>query len=452
MRSPNLLLINPPVYDFSAYDLWSRPLGLLYLASVLRRTGCRVFWLDAMDRYDPWMKNKIHYRTHGDGHYYKSETVKPKVYRHIPRKYYRYGLPQDELRSRIEKIDNGHRVDAVLITSLMTYWYLGVFETIRLCKEMMPQTPVILGGIYATLYPEHARTFSGADAVITGPGETTLIRWVRETFHLPETPDDKALPDDVFPAYDLYPEPYHAAIQTSRGCPYRCPFCASAILSPTFNQRPPESVVHEIQWLTGSLGVRHIAFYDDALFVRSERHIKPILRRLIEQKIRVAFHSPNGLFARLIDRELAELMHQSGFVTIRLSFESSDSQRQNEMKKVSNVDLNRAISYLEQSGFQREKIKVYLMMGLNGQSPAEVAESIRFVHDQGVAVSLSSYSPIPGTRAWAEDVRRLPALREEPLLTNKTIYPMRHAQFRAEDFEVLKQMANEGNRKIYAHS
>jgi hypothetical protein len=33
-----ILLVNPPVYDFAAYDLWAKPLGLLYLSSLLKAT------------------------------------------------------------------------------------------------------------------------------------------------------------------------------------------------------------------------------------------------------------------------------------------------------------------------------------------------------------------------------------------------------------------------------
>ncbi len=66
------------------------------------------------------------------------------------------------------------RPDAVLVTSLMTYWYPGVTAAIRLVREYFPGVPVILGGIYASLCPDHARSHSGADLVLTGPWETGL--------------------------------------------------------------------------------------------------------------------------------------------------------------------------------------------------------------------------------------------------------------------------------------
>ena len=51
-RNLNLLLINPWIYDFTAYDFWSKPLGLLYIGSILREQGYGVSYIDCMDRYN----------------------------------------------------------------------------------------------------------------------------------------------------------------------------------------------------------------------------------------------------------------------------------------------------------------------------------------------------------------------------------------------------------------
>jgi hypothetical protein len=47
----HLLLINPWIYDFTAYDLWSKPLGLLYLAAFLRQQGFKISYIDCLDKY-----------------------------------------------------------------------------------------------------------------------------------------------------------------------------------------------------------------------------------------------------------------------------------------------------------------------------------------------------------------------------------------------------------------
>ena len=63
---------------------------------------------------------------------------------------------------------------AILVTSLMTYWYPGVQETIQLLRSVFPEVPILLGGIYASLLPEHAQEHCGANEVLVGPGEADL--------------------------------------------------------------------------------------------------------------------------------------------------------------------------------------------------------------------------------------------------------------------------------------
>jgi len=50
-KSPPLLLINPWIYDFAAYDFWAKPLGFLYLAAILRKNGFAINYIDCLDSY-----------------------------------------------------------------------------------------------------------------------------------------------------------------------------------------------------------------------------------------------------------------------------------------------------------------------------------------------------------------------------------------------------------------
>ena len=72
------------------------------------------------------------------------------------------------------------RPDLILVTSLMTYWYPGVQETIQELKSRLPDVPVVLGGVYASLCFDHAKQHSGADRVVRGPGEEGLLDLVQE--------------------------------------------------------------------------------------------------------------------------------------------------------------------------------------------------------------------------------------------------------------------------------
>ncbi|RLC23795.1 MAG: B12-binding domain-containing radical SAM protein, partial [Deltaproteobacteria bacterium] len=51
--TPNILLVNPWIHDFAAYDFWAKPLGLLSLASILRQHGFSITYIDCLDRFHP---------------------------------------------------------------------------------------------------------------------------------------------------------------------------------------------------------------------------------------------------------------------------------------------------------------------------------------------------------------------------------------------------------------
>ena len=55
--SKKILLINPWIYDFAAYDFWLKPLGLLYLGSLLRQNSHQVHFIDCLDPYHPAMQD-----------------------------------------------------------------------------------------------------------------------------------------------------------------------------------------------------------------------------------------------------------------------------------------------------------------------------------------------------------------------------------------------------------
>ena len=135
----NILLINPPVYDFAAYDLWAKPLGLLYLASILQTQNNKVALLDYMDRYFYGIESKSN--IYGCGHYIKTSIPKPESLKHIPRNYCRYGLPKE---SAFIWLKAQSAPDLIIVTSVMTYWYLGVIEAIETVKSVFPLVPIIL--------------------------------------------------------------------------------------------------------------------------------------------------------------------------------------------------------------------------------------------------------------------------------------------------------------------
>ncbi len=107
------------------------------------------------------------------GRWPKETLPTPQPLQGLPRRYGRYGLSLAQVHEALARLPQ--KPAAVLVTSLMTYWYPGVQAAIAVVREHYPAVPVILGGIYATLMPEHARKHSGADYVHTGPGEAAIL-------------------------------------------------------------------------------------------------------------------------------------------------------------------------------------------------------------------------------------------------------------------------------------
>jgi radical SAM superfamily enzyme YgiQ (UPF0313 family) len=187
-------------------------------------------------------------------------------------------------------------------------------------------------------------------------------------------------------------------------------------------------------------GVRDFAFYDDALLLDSEHHIKPILRSIGVHCPGARFHTPNGLHARFVDEELAWLMKNSNFRNIRLGLETIDSGRQKTTgNKVSKHEMEGAVAYLKKVGFSKKEIGVYLMYGLPGQQWEEVKDGVSFLKSLGVSIYLTEFSPIRGTKSWSELVGK-GVIHDnlDPLLTNNTVFSYLYSGYDPGDIKSMK--------------
>jgi radical SAM superfamily enzyme YgiQ (UPF0313 family) len=296
------------------------------------------------------------------------------------------------------------------------------------------------------LCPDHAKG-SGADVLISGDGILTVLEKLRQMFAV--TPSFIPSPDDLdalpYPAFDLYPIVRHVPILTSRGCPFRCSYCAAHLLHREFSRRDPFKVADEIDHWYRTLGIRNFSFYDDALLIKPGVLMIPLLRELLRRGITCSFHCPNGLHLREVTAECASLMKRSGFETIRFGFETSDAVRQRLTGgKTTNDEFLRAVGYLKEAGYRSEDIGVYILCGLPAQSPEEVEESIRYVREKGARPLLAEYSPIPGTALWEASVRASPfPIDKEPLFQNNTLLPCRDVRLSDKRFSALKRLARQ---------
>jgi radical SAM superfamily enzyme YgiQ (UPF0313 family) len=442
----NIVLINPWIYDFSAYDFWYRPLGLLSLASLLRMNGTHISWIDCLDSDHPEMHHEPNVRmpkrgSSGEGAYASERLPTPGALSKVPRYFKRYGVTP---RIFLKTLGSIHDPDMIMISSMMTYWYPGVFDIISYVKKTFPGVPVVLGGNYVTLCPGHASS-SGADFCLPGPAESSVPSLLKNLFNMDMTflPDLRDLDSYPYPSFDLIRNLDCVPIMTSRGCPYHCSYCASRILNNHFLRRNPFRVADEIEYWHSRFGIRNFSFYDDALLVNSPEMAVPLFREIIRRGLSAQFHCPNGLHLREITPELSSLMHRAGVRNLRFGFETSDSIRQIKTGgKISNDEFKEAIRYLRFAGYRTQDIGIYILCGLPGQPADEIRESIQFVRSLGTRPLLAEYSPIPGSDLWSDAISCSSyPIETEPLFHNNTLLPCKSASLTNEMYQSLKLMA-----------
>jgi hypothetical protein len=441
---PHILCVNPWVHDFAAFDFWARPLGLLTIAAILRQNRVRVSFLDCMNRFHPRKTNRVKVYWDGRGPFDKTPIPLPQVLDphlgHIRKQFTRYGALKAWIEQDLPAMD---RPDLILVTSLMTYWATGVAETIALLKKRFPGVPVVLGGIYATLCETHARKYSGADHVVTGPAEPVLADLVETYtgFSLTHIPDPADLDTTPFAALDLQDTMAYAPILTSRGCPFSCEYCASSFLEPRFRRRSPENVFQEICHWHNNFQVKNFAFYDDAFLIQPEKYAFPLLERIIDEKMDLFFHTPNAVHIKEISAKAADLMFKADFKTIRLGLETADFSSHRHDIKVKRDEFLMAVDHLRTAGFAKDQLGAYLLCGLPGQNLDEVEGSITLVKRLGLTPVPAYYTPIPHTPMWADAVKHARFdITAHPALTNNSLFPCVRSQKDLARISQLKKM------------
>jgi len=435
-----ILLINPPIYDFAAYDFWIKPYGLLSVAGQLR--GQADFLLfDYLDRHnDCGLKKPSEANPQseirnpqsdrwGRGRFYHERIESPGPLKDIPRYFRRFGLPrawfQDYLREQ-------GPFDYALIQTMMTYWYPGVREVIEDLRRAWPDARIVLGGNYATLCTGHARGL-GADLVVVGADLQPLWEFLR-------TAPDLSQPA-LWEAYDTL---HVGVLKLTDGCPFQCSYCAVPKIYGKFQPRPLERSLSELATLV-ERGVENIAFYDDALLFDADEVLKPFLHEILRRGIAVNLHTPNALNARFLTAELVELMLRAGFKTFYLGFESASRRWQQVTGgKIFSEELARAVSRLRAAGADPREITAYQILGHPDSDLQELEASMHFVHRLGVRGMLADFSPIPGT-ADGEACRRWVDM-DEPLMHNKTAFPIIRLGF--DEVNRLKDLQRVLNRSL----
>jgi radical SAM superfamily enzyme YgiQ (UPF0313 family) len=439
-RKPLALLIFPPVYDFALYDLFIKPYSLLRLGKWLESFGYRTELVNYLDYREPETAlslGKPRRKPDGTGKFFRQRIECPEILKGVGRRFARYGILRG---SGLRKL--GHLKQdppsLVLVSTVMTYWYLGVREVVQDIRRLFPKVPVVVGGIYATLCADHCRKVIGPDHLVRGGAYPQLAEILGGlSLPVPSRPPDERLlllPDVFTDAATLY---------LNRGCPFRCDYCASFVVCGDFVCGDPAFLFGMIREIHTSFGTRNFAFYDDALLTDGENGLFPLLQSVIEADLSLNFYMPNAVHLAQIDSRCARLLKQAGFREVRIGFESASRDFHCEMGRKLQVGmLADAVEELKIAGFTPHEIRVYLLAGLPGQLAEEVEASIRYAASFGIHIQLAEYSPVPFTRLWTKSVEMSPfPLEEEPLTHNNSILPLGWAGFNRSDLQSLKDLA-----------
>ena len=393
-------------------------MGLISCLNALNRAGANVGLLDCLSPMwsdIPWPK----IQKFGQGHFPKTPVPKPQTLEDIPRQFSRYGLPFDAVKRSLIQMHTAP--DLVVLTCTMTYWYPGALSMAHLIREIWPRTPVVLGGIYATLCPDHARNTEVFDLVVQGRLEDKE-NWNRIWKLLDSTPPP--LPENSgedFEQHHFYP-PDFSVILGSRGCPFSCDYCASSCLYPGFKQRDSDQIWKEVS-VQLERGVYNFVFYDDALLVNPEQWLIPVLHKLAQTGSTIRLHTPNALHVRYLTPKMCKLLYAAGLTTIRLGLESADFENRPD-SKLTKQEWDQGLENLFAAGFQPEQIGAYILFGLPGQDPGNIVRAVNFVHKYGIRPHLAYYSPIPGSELFPLAMENTPyPIDEEPLFQNRAIWP-----------------------------
>lgn len=283
--------------------------------------------------------------------------------------------------------------------------------------------PVICGGVHITMMP---RSLSrNIDAGVIGEGEDTIcelaesfikygafqrealekikgvIYWSKDgrIIHTPQRDWISDLGSLPLPARDLLTIKDNTYIFSSRGCPYRCTFCASSRFWNRVRLFPAGYVVNEIRLLIEEYKVKEIHFYDD-LFCCDLNRIKEIIRLLKERGILGRVDFSGAIRANLVNDEMISLLKEMGIKKLGMGLESGSEETLKYLKGT-NINLEgnaRAIEIIRSRGID---VHCSFIIGSPFEMKKDILETLHFIKKSNLSgFDVYVLTAFPGTPVW----------------------------------------------------
>ncbi len=294
---------------------------------------------------------------------------------------------------RMEAIPYDEPTDLVAIT-VETY---TAKRSYQIASEYRKRgIPVVMGGFHATLVPDEVEKY--AEAVVIGEAEGLWSRVIEDfrnnrlsrRYHNPSRPSLKGSTPDrsIFVGKNYLPV---ALVETGRGCPYPCEFCAiQTFFERTHRWRPVAEIIEELRRIDKPL----VFFVDDNIVADPER-ARELLRALVPLKIKWVGQA--GI-AAAFDDELLGLLRHSGCQGLLIGLESLDQGTLEEMGKGFATSLGTYDAAL--ANLRRHGIRLYVtfVFGYGNDTAESVEQAAVFAGVQRFFLTAFNHlTPFPGT-------------------------------------------------------
>lgn len=304
------------------------------------------------------------------------------------------------------------------------------YELAGRCRAGAGGVKVVMGGLHVTCLPDEA--LEHCDAVVVGEGElcwpdvlADAERGALRAKYLSK-PREFDLANTPMPAYHLLDmDKYNRiTVQTSRGCPWKCEFCASSILlTPKYKQKPMEKVLAEVDRIRELWPRPFIEFADDNSFV-DRRYWKKLLPELAKRHIKWFTETDISVGE---DDELLTLMREAGCAEVLIGLESPNEQGmrglelKSDWKRKQRGDYLRLIHNIQSHGI---RVNGCFVLGLDGQTPDIFDRVYDFARELELYdVQITLQTPFPGTPLY-ERLRRSGRLLEKSAWKRCTLFDL----------------------------